>query len=231
MKAGILVAMDRERASLERLVASASLPPVLRIALRKTGIGKVNAALGADALLREEAPDVVLSTGCAGSLVEDIGVGETVVGAFTAYHDVWCGAPNARGQVQGGPARFEADARLIAAARSVPGVRLGLIATGDCFVDTAEKRAEILAIHPDATAADMESAAIAQVCHRAGVPFLSIRAISDAPCADPRAMQYDSFWKSLADSSFAATRAFLEALPGFLRADLPSPATNTQKRL
>lgn len=213
MTIGILVAMQRELASLERLVAEAAMPPGVRIALRKTGIGKVNAALGASALIREEAPDCVLSTGCAGSLSSLVGVGDTVAAAETAYHDVWCGPPCSRGQVAGMPARFAADPRLLAAASAVPGVRAGLVATGDCFVETPEKRADILSIHPDAIAVDMESAAIAHVCHCSGTPFLSLRVASDAPGADPAQMQYDSFWAGLADTSFGATRAFLEALP------------------
>lgn len=225
MKIGILVAMQRELESLERLVAGAALPSGVRIALRQTGIGKVNAALGASALLREEAPDCILSTGCAGSISPLVGVGGTVAGAETAYHDVWCGPPNARGQVAGMPARFAADPRLLAAASAVPGVRAGLIATGDCFVETPEKRADILAILPDAIAVDMESAAIAQVCHGSGTPFLSLRVASDAPGADPTEMQYHSFWAGLADRSFRATRTFLEALPaafGGVPADRPA---------
>ena len=65
---------------------------------------------------------------------------------------------------------------------------------------------------PDAIAVDMESGAIAQTCHIHGVPFLSLRIISDVAGEDHQE-EYDNFWKTVADDSFEAVRTFLESLP------------------
>ena len=58
----------------------------------------------------------------------------------------------------------------------------------------------------------MESGALAQTCHIHGVPFLSLRIISDRAGENHQA-EYDDFWKTVADDSFEAVRRFLESLP------------------
>ena len=56
--------------------------------------------------------------------------------------------------------------------------------------------------HPDAVAVDMESAAIAQVCHIKNVPFVCIRVISDTPGGDDNIAQYENFWTDAPKSTF-----------------------------
>ena len=162
----------------------------------------------------------MISTGCAGGLAPEPGVMGVVAAASTVYHDVWCGEGNAYGQVQGLPARFDADARLLAVARDLaddPAVETpvccGLTCTGDKFItDPAELKA-VLGAFPEALAVDMESAAIAHACHLHNVPFLSFRVISDTPGAEAHWEQYQDFWGTMADRSFGITRTFLSRIP------------------
>ena len=60
MKIGIIVAMDKELTQLKSLFDSKE------ILVEKCGIGKVNAALGAQRMINEFRPDVLISSGCAG---------------------------------------------------------------------------------------------------------------------------------------------------------------------
>ena len=212
MKVAVLVAMSAERARIAELVSGGRIGPN-EIVLVETGIGKVNAALGAAELIRAERPDCLVSTGVAGGLAPDLRVIDVVAAAQVAYHDVDCGPGTVPGQVQGCPPRFDADPRLLALAAAVPGVRVGLVASGDSFVSAQAARDAVLRVQPDAIAVEMESGALAQTCLRFGVPFLSLRAISDTPGADAHVAQYESFWRDLADRSFGAARAFLESLP------------------
>ena len=57
-------------------------------------------------------------------------------------------------------------------------VHKGVIATGDTFVSSSEKKRELLELF-NATAVEMEGGAIAQTANKNGVPCMIIRAISD----------------------------------------------------
>ncbi len=231
MKIGIIAAMASEREQLARLVKGMRTEQhglfeytVGRLGgntlyIMECGIGKVNAAVGASELMAHMQPDVVVSTGVAGGIDEKAGVMEVVAASEVVYHDVWCGNGNEVGQIQDMPARFVCDGRLLSVAvsldASVP-VHAGLICTGDKFITERAELDAIKAEFPEGLAVDMESPAIAQVCHLYRVPFISFRIISDTPGADAHWQQYENFWETMADRSFGVVRTFLEGLPSSL---------------
>jgi len=216
MKIGIIVAMDKELRQLQSLFTDG------RVIVQKCGIGKVNAALGAQRMINEYHPDIIISSGCAGGNGDDIQVQDVIVGAEVTYHDVYCGTAidnsTAYGQVQGLPARFQADPYLLSKCQTAvgqsqqPRIVPGLIVTGDWFVDTKEKMRSIIEKFPEARAVDMESCAIAQTCYINKVPFISFRVISDIPLRDTDASQYHNFWETVAEHSFLTTKTFVESL-------------------
>ena len=214
MKIGIIVAMDKELKQLLEVFRNSD------VLVQKCGIGKVNAALGAQRMINEFHPDCIISSGCAGGNGDDINVQDIIVSKELCYHDVYCGKAiddsTVYGQVQGLPARFQADPELLRKALSIgpSGVNLhqGLIVTGDWFVDSKDKMREIIGHFPEAKAVDMESCAIAQTCYINKVPFISFRVISDIPLRDTDASQYHNFWDTVAEHSFQTTRAFVESL-------------------
>ena len=133
---------------------------------------------------------------------------------------MWCGEGNAYGQVQGLPARFEADPRLLEVARALAAdptvdtpVCCGLTCTGDKFITDPDELSAVCRAFPKALAVDMESAAIAHTCYLHRVPFLSFRVISDTPGAESHWEQYQDFWGTMADRSFGITRTFLSRIP------------------
>jgi len=209
MKIGVIVAMDKELRQLQHLFSSED------IIIQKSGIGKVNAAIQTVEMIRKHKPDVIISSGCAGGNGDDINIQDVVVSSQLTYHDVYCGTAiddsTQYGQVQGLPARYEADPELLEKAVKT-GAKPGLIVTGDWFVDSKEKMREIVAHFPDAKAVDMESAAIAQACYIYKVPFISFRVISDIPLRDTDASQYHDFWNTIAENSFQVTKTFIETL-------------------
>lgn len=178
---------------------------------RLAGIGKVNAACAAVEMILAERPDCIINSGVAGGLTDSLSVGDVVVGESVAYHDVWCGPGNARGQVQGMPRKYDASPVLLdAARRSCHGAHFGLIASGDQFVDSKAQEERISSMYPDALACDMESAAIAQVCRKYDVPFLCMRVVSDVPGAHTE--MYEGFWRDLSRASFSALAALLRQI-------------------
>ena len=120
--------------------------------------------------------------------------------------------------MMGMPERFDADASLYAKAMglSAPaGSQIvgGLICTGDAFCTHKEQTDAILKRFPQAAAVDMESAAIAHVCHLYQVPFISFRIISDSANGDAaRINEYNDFWGEVAGRSFGIFEQFIVAM-------------------
>lgn len=189
------------------------------IILMQCGIGKVNAAAGAVEMIRNFAPDCIISTGVAGGIDSCLNVMDVVVSSRIVYHDVWCGEGNAYGQIQGLPLYFTGNETLFQCAISLDtetAIHGGLICSGDKFITDRQELETIKANFPEGLAVDMESASIAQVCHLYEVPFISFRIISDTPGAEKHLEQYKNFWEEMADRSFHVTEAFLKALPNKL---------------
>lgn len=187
------------------------------VVLALSGIGKVNAALSTSLVLQHH-PDFVINTGSAGGLGSGLKVGDVVIGTQTAHHDVDVTAFGyAIGHVPRMPARFESDPALCAAAEKAAAafehaaVHRGLIVSGDQFVHSSESVAEVRRHFPDAQAVEMEAAAIAQSCHRFGVPFVVVRAISDL--ADEEAdTSFETFLKTASVHSAKMVLQLIEAL-------------------
>lgn len=155
------------------------------VALLKSGIGKVAAAMGTTLLIEHCQPDIVINTGSAGGLASTLKVGDIVISDEVRYHDADLTAFGYEpGQMAGCPAAFIADEKLIRLAeQSVQKLRLnsvrGLICSGDAFINGSEPLARIKATFPKVAAVEMEAAAIAHVCHQFEMPFVVVRAISD----------------------------------------------------
>ncbi len=227
MKIGILTAMTVEFEQVAAMLSDSkeeTVGPrtylvgqlgVHTVILQQCGIGKVNAASGVTALIMHYAPDCIISTGVAGGIDPVLRVMDVVVSRAVCHHDVWCGEGCEPGQVMGLPTLFPSDDALLQKALEVQtDVRIvpGLICTGEQFITSRASLDSIKATFPDGLAVDMESAAIAQVCHLYGVPFISFRIISDTPGAEAHFEQYNNFWETMADKSFLVTRTFLNSL-------------------
>ncbi|MCC8176631.1 MAG: 5'-methylthioadenosine/adenosylhomocysteine nucleosidase [Bacteroidales bacterium] len=185
-----------------------------QIVAMQSGIGKVNAAVGALTLIENFHPALVINTGVAGGADGGADVLDVVVGERVAYHDTYCGPGTQWGEIQGQPRYFEAPADLLSLECLQPSehVKRGLIASGDIFVSTVMELERIKEIHPDVMAVDMESAAIAHVCALKSVPFLSVRVISDTPGHADNISQYENFWELAPRHTFEILNTLLRSI-------------------
>ena len=186
-----------------------------KVVLLQCGIGKTNAATGVTNLIMTFHPDCVISTGVAGGIDTRLDVMDVVIGKEVCYHDDYCGDNCNPGQVQGLPRLFKGDERLVELASTLKTdvhIVSGLICSGDQFITNRDELDVIKGKYPQGLAVDMESGAIAQVCHLWSIPFLSFRIISDTPGVKAHFKQYLNFWDTMADKSFAVTKEFLSKI-------------------
>ena len=184
------------------------------------GVGKVNAALCVQILCDRFAVTHIVNTGVAGSLSNDLDIGDLVISNDVMYHDFDCGGFGYPiGKVPGmDTVAFPGNEAMItlayAAAEAVnPGhTRIGRVASGDQFICDKQVKDRIIA-NTQALCTEMEGAAIAQTAYRNGVPFVILRAISDK--ADNSAeMDYPTFETIAAHRCAQVTTAMAKALNG-----------------
>ncbi len=228
MKIGLIVAMDKEFDEIRKILEEPKVKTYGNyqfhngkiaqndVVLIKCGIGKVNAAIGATLLIQLYNPNLIISTGVAGGADFSMNIGDIVVASSVSYHDVYCGPDVLYGQVQGMPRFFDCDKSVIEKILNakIEGATLhvGLIASGDQFIDSPFTMIGITSKTKGVIAVDMESTPIAHVCRVFDIPFNSIRVISDIPMMDNNIKDYENFWGDMAEKSLTLTRFLLEKI-------------------
>ena len=188
------------------------------VVLLKSGIGKVNAAIGTTLLLDHFQPDCVINTGSAGGFDPALKVGDVVISDEVRHHDVDLRVFGYEiGQMARMPAAYHADSLLVEIAEASVGqmqgvaCTRGLIATGDAFMSDPEHVAQVRANFPTMKAAEMEAAAIAQTCFRFDTPFLVIRALSDIAGQESN-VSFDQFIDTASENSAQMVLRIVNAL-------------------
>jgi adenosylhomocysteine nucleosidase len=190
----------------------------LEVILLKSGIGKVNAAIGTTLMIELYQPEVIINTGSAGGFHKELNVGDVVISTDVRHHDVDATIFGYEyGQVPQMPASYVPDETLVKAAEKA-GARVeniqvvkGLIASGDSFMSDHARVEEIKTKFPELFAAEMEAAAIAQTCYQFGVPFVIIRSLSDIAGKDAR-VSYDQFLQTASQNSADLVLKIVEEL-------------------
>ena len=186
-----------------------------RVAVAKSGVGKVFAALCAQAMIIATAPSLVVNTGVGGALRMGLRTADTAIAERLVQHDMDTSAiGDPVGLVSGiNKIYFDADKRAISvlsdgAKKLGINAKISTVASGDKFVASKEDKKRITELF-DADVCEMEGAAIAQVAYVNGVPFAVIRAISDS--ADEGAsMDYLEFLPLAAKNSAALTEYLIK---------------------
>jgi adenosylhomocysteine nucleosidase len=200
----VLVAMDDEAAPFLDLASEVGEPERVGravhrhvtlagrpVVLVRSGIGFVNTtAAGTSAILRHGVDVPLISAGSAGGLAKDVAVGDVVLGTRLVNADADARAFGyVLGQVPGMPEAYDAAPALADAVRQAAAtidgqvLREGTIGSGEKFA-TADLALRLREDFPDMLAIDMESAALAQLCHSFGTDFVSVRAVSDLCAPD-----------------------------------------------
>jgi adenosylhomocysteine nucleosidase len=129
------------------------------VTVSHTGVGAKNCNDRVETLLHKTRPRLLISSGFAGAVSEDLQVGDLIL------------------------AENFSDRQLLSAAERIlrdRDPRVAKLFTSTSIVDSVTERNEI-ARASGAVAVDMETDAIVGICNAHGVPLLSLRAISDTP--------------------------------------------------
>lgn len=168
-------------------------------------IGKVAASITTSILIEKFNVDKIIFTGLAGAVAKDLNRGDVVLGGQTYQHDFdarpLCDKPFEIPLT--GQRLFTTDQEDLYFAQNAinnffnnlshyvdldelkklnvikPKLHIGIIATGDVFVEDVDKQKNLKIDGVQAIAVEMEGAAVAQVCAEYHLPYILIRTISD----------------------------------------------------
>ena len=187
-----------------------------KIVVAKCGVGKVFAAICAEAMIIRYSPTLVVNTGVGGALNKELRPTDTVIAERLLQHDMDTsplGDP--KGLISGiNKIYFDTDERareILTSAAERLGLKAtcGTVASGDRFVASKEEKDRIVSEF-SADVCEMEGGAIAHTAFVNGTPFIVIRAISDS--ADGEAnMDYMEFLPIAAKNSAALTTELIKA--------------------
>ncbi len=185
----------------------------------RSGIGKVNAAVCTQILADTFQVEAIINTGIAGSLNNEINIGDIVLSTDVLHHDMDAtGFGYPKCQIpQMEEFSFPGNVKMRETALSVcrevnPEIQVfeGRIASGDQFVSDKDVKDEIIK-NTGAFAVEMEGAAIGHTAYLNNIPFLVIRAISDK--ADGSAqMDYSEFEAKAIEHSVRLTQGLIARL-------------------
>ena len=195
--------------------------------------GKVAATITATLLVQEFGITDLFFIGTAGALADGLKVGDIVISKRLVQHDLDARPIISRFElpllnrvyVDSDPALTELAGKAVTnllnkgvehmvgeeAVKDFglnPTLYFGDIASGDQFVNSDEKRNEILGLLPDVLCVEMEGAAVAQVCLEFGTPFTVIRTISDSANHNARV----DFGKFIVEVANAYSRAIVSEI-------------------
>ena len=229
MKIGIIGAMAVEVESLKSKIKDAVSERVSGIefvsgelcgkfvVVAQCGIGKVFAAICAEAMIVRYGVDCVINTGVAGTLSEEIGILDIAISGGVVQHDMDTSPLGDPVGLLSGinivelPASQRLSALVAQAAESMgKNYKLGVIASGDQFINSKEKKSFIKE-NFGAIACEMEGGSIGHVCYVNGTEFVVVRAISDNASGEAD-MEYPEMVKRAAAQSEALIEATLNLM-------------------
>lgn len=224
---GIIGAMDNEVLEIISMLTDRNIEKVSgiefntgilfgkKVVIARCGIGKVFAAICAEAMIIKYSPSLIINSGVGGAIDKALRPLDIVFADKLVQHDMDTSAiGDPAGLVSGiNKIYFDTDERARAILESVAEklsvkYMVGTIATGDKFISSGADKDRIASAF-GAVACEMEGGAIAHTAFINGTPCIVIRAISDS--ADGEAtMDYPVFLPKAAKISQSLTLALVE---------------------
>ncbi len=197
--------------------------------------GKVAAATTVANLILEFNVDRIVFTGVAGAISPDLHVGDIVIAQRLFQHDMDARPLMRRFEIPlTGKTSYEVpqqnveimsravhnflkndkDFRKILSEQSIlhPKLLIGDIASGDLFISSTAMKNALLKNLPSVVCAEMEGAAVAQVCDDYGVPLVVVRIISDSADEEAHVSAIGFVNQHAGDYSLSILKEYIELI-------------------
>ncbi|MCI8700375.1 MAG: 5'-methylthioadenosine/adenosylhomocysteine nucleosidase [Clostridia bacterium] len=200
-KIGIIAAMEEEKNAIKNIMKNIKENKIYELiftegtineeqcVLVESGVGKVNSSRTTQIMIDKYDIKYIINVGSAGSLVEELNIGDIVIGRKIIQHDFDITAfGHKKGYISNIGECVLSDEKLINKFEKILKeidekeikTKIGTIATGDIFCTETKMKNKIKEKF-NADAIEMEAASIAQVCYLDKIPFIILRSISDTP--------------------------------------------------
>lgn len=196
-KLGIIVAENDEYDAIIKIIKNIEIKNIygleftkgkvnnFDIVVVKSGVGKVNAGRVTQILIDHFKVDFILNIGSAGSLNDELDIGDVIVAEKVVQHDFDVTVfGRDRGAIPDVGKYFFSDKAIFNKLINLKDfdfkLRSGIIASGDQFIIDIKMKNKIISEF-NADCVEMEGGAVAQVCYMAKIPFCIIRFIPDKP--------------------------------------------------
>lgn len=147
------------------------------VAIIHSGVGKVYAAIITSEAINKFHPDLIINVGVAGSVNENVHVGDVIVADRVADWDVV--VPDWERSITSPKMSYECDCSFIKLAKKIKNVKIGPIVSADEFIYMKSQLKTIKKYFPTALCGEMEGGSIACTCYAYGVDCAIVRSISD----------------------------------------------------
>ena len=200
--------------------------------------GKVAAATTATHMILEFKVDRIIFTGVAGAISPELNVGDIVIGQRLFQHDMDARPLMRRFEIPlTGKTSYETpqqnvetmtqavhnflknnkEFRKLLANQHIcnPKMLTGDIASGDLFISSAEMKQALIKNLPSVVCAEMEGAAVAQVCDDYGVSLIVVRVISDTADEEAHISAIGFVNQHAGDYSLSILKEYIELIKKF----------------
>ncbi|MCX7555123.1 5'-methylthioadenosine/adenosylhomocysteine nucleosidase [Marinicella sp. S1101] len=229
MKIGIIAAMHQECEFFRQLIQAPVHSRYLDIkithgqyaghpvCLLESGIGKVNATIAAEWVIREFAADLIINTGSAGGIKAGVAVGDFVFAEKVCHHDVDVSPIGFKfGELPRLPVYYPIKKKWLERLDQLANLlgdkhHIGTIATGESFIYQNPQVDLIKQRFPEVLACEMEAAAVAQVCHLHEIDYMVIRNLSDIAGQDAQ-INFNQYIQQAGQKSTELVLALIDSI-------------------
>lgn len=178
------------------------------VVLGRCGVGMIYATINTMLMIQKFDPELLINCGVAGSLNENIHVGDIVVANRAA--DWRMDVPGWERSIYSDKFSFTCDDRVLEIVSDNKNINVGAIVSANEFIKDREQLEIIKEFFPEAMAGEMEGAAVANTCYALGKKCTIIRSISDETLIQNNFEQFDFNLQENCDKVAALCKEIIE---------------------